>query len=297
MGIINTLSFITRHPLNKRRKLQSVRRWVAWQLGSRLVPGPIAVNFVNNTRLLVAPGMTGATGNVYTGLHEFQDMAFALHLLRRGDVFVDVGANVGSYTVLAGGLGAKCISIEPIKTAFDHLLLNISLNGLHGAVDARNMGAGACKGVLKFTKGLDTVNHVATDCDARNAECTSVEVDMLDNIVAGLQPVLVKIDVEGFESEVISGAANMLCEESLLAVIVELNGSGHRYGVNDSDTHKRMLAYGFKPCAYSPFSRELEVVPVISAGPSANIIYVKHVEAAAHRLKSAARFHVNGNDI
>ena len=105
------------------------------------MPGPVAVNFVNETKLLVAPGMTGATGNIYTGLHEFQDMAFALHVLRPNDLFVDIGANVGSYTVLAASVGAKSISVEPIKIAFDHLMRNIHLNGISDRVDARNMAS------------------------------------------------------------------------------------------------------------------------------------------------------------
>jgi hypothetical protein len=64
---------------------------------------PVAMPYVNETRLLVKPGMAGATGNVYAGLHEYEDMAFVLHALRPSSRFVDVGANVGTYTVLAGG--------------------------------------------------------------------------------------------------------------------------------------------------------------------------------------------------
>jgi hypothetical protein len=64
---------------------------------------PVVVPFVGDTRLLVARGMRGATGNVYVGLHEFEEMAFALHALRPSSRFIDVGANVGSYTVLAAG--------------------------------------------------------------------------------------------------------------------------------------------------------------------------------------------------
>ena len=48
--------------------------------------------------------MTGATGNIYCGLYEFLDMAFLLHFLRNGDLFGDIGSNIGSYTVLATGL-------------------------------------------------------------------------------------------------------------------------------------------------------------------------------------------------
>ena len=46
-------------------------------------------------------------------------MALVLHVLRPDDVFVDIGANVGSYTILGGGAaGADCISIEPIPSTF-----------------------------------------------------------------------------------------------------------------------------------------------------------------------------------
>ena len=62
---------------------------------------PVVVNYINDSRLLVQTGMTGATGNIYTGLHEFEDMGFALHFLQEGDYFIDLGVNVGSYTVLA----------------------------------------------------------------------------------------------------------------------------------------------------------------------------------------------------
>ncbi len=67
-----------------RRNEQFLRRFAAWQIGARLVPGPVVCPFANGSWLLARPGMTGATGNVYVGLHEFADMAFVLHVLRGG---------------------------------------------------------------------------------------------------------------------------------------------------------------------------------------------------------------------
>jgi FkbM family methyltransferase len=296
MGIINTLNFITKHPLNERRKLKAVRHWLSWQIGSRLVPGPVAVDFVNDTMLLVSPGMTGATGNVYTGLHEFQDMAFVLHLLRQGDTFVDVGANVGAYTVLAGVVNARCISIEPIKSAFDHLILNIRLNGIGNIVDARNIGISSHQGILKFTKGLDTVNHVAVGSEASGIALSEVEVDTLDNVIAEVQPVLIKIDVEGFETEVVAGAERVLSKKSLLAVIMELNGSGQRYNYNEWELYKRMIDYGFTPCSYIPFGRSLEVLNE-EYKPAGNTLFVKDLEAVKRRLEIAPPFSVGGESI
>ena len=71
---LNTLSFILRHPLNRAKKGAALRRFIRWQIASRLLPGAVAVPFVDSTRLLVLPGMTGATGNIYCGLPEYQEM-------------------------------------------------------------------------------------------------------------------------------------------------------------------------------------------------------------------------------
>ena len=143
--------FVLSQPLNRAHKLAALVRYFRWQFGSRLVPGDVLVPFVDKTYLRVCPGMTGATLNIYAGLHEFEDMAFLLHLLRKNDLFVDVGANIGSYTILAGGaVGARCISVEPVKSTFEKLEDNINLNRLSVNAQALNIGIDNKKSVLKF---------------------------------------------------------------------------------------------------------------------------------------------------
>lgn len=74
-----------------------------------------AFPWVGSTSLVIETGMTGATMNLYCGLHEAADMAFVLHVLRACDGFLDVGANVGSYSILASGVAqARTLALEPI---------------------------------------------------------------------------------------------------------------------------------------------------------------------------------------
>ena len=142
-------------------KVAAIGRVIRWQLGSRLLPGPVLLPYVGTTRLFAARGMTGATGNWYCGLHEHCEMAFVLHMLRNSDHFLDVGANVGSYTVLsAGAVGARTTAMEPIPVTFGHLSRNVALNGLADHVRCWNGGLADRAGSLKFSSGLDTVNHV-----------------------------------------------------------------------------------------------------------------------------------------
>ncbi len=82
MSLISTLKFIINHPLNKDNKIAALIRFVKWQCNTRLNPYPIIYPFTTKARLIVQKGMTGATGNLYCGLHDFNDMFFLLHFLR-----------------------------------------------------------------------------------------------------------------------------------------------------------------------------------------------------------------------
>ena len=291
-AMFKTLSFVARHPLNRGRAMAALRHAVAWQLGTRLLPGAVAVPFVENTRLLVTRGQTGATGNVYCGLHEYEDMAFVLHALRPADLFVDVGANIGSYTVLAGGaVGARCISIEPLPDNHAKLLDNLRLNDLGARVRTCNVALGDEPGSIEFTSGLDTLSHVVAEGESA-LRTIRVPVDTLDHLLGPDRPSLIKIDVEGFESRVVAGAIAALGSPDLLAVLMELNGSGWRYGFDEADLRARMLRFGFRAARYHPQSRRLDFDA--RANENSNTLFVRDDGRLAARLLNAPRFDVQG---
>jgi FkbM family methyltransferase len=251
----------------------------------------VAVPFVDATRLLVARGMTGATGNWYCGLHEHCEMAFVLHALRETDLFLDVGANIGSYTILASGAaGARSIAVEPVPATFAHLRMNVALNELAGRVRCWQGGLADKAGSLTFTSGLDTVNHVLAA--GEQAAGVEVPVTTLDELLGGEVPTLIKIDVEGYERPVLAGAQRALADPRLLAVIMETNGSGVRYGVGDDELVSSMREHGFGMYAYDPFARRLNV----AERGSGNTIFVRDPEAVNVRVAGARRFSlVNGS--
>jgi len=108
---------------------------------------PVIVPWVETTSLVIETGMTGATMNFYCGLHEAADMAFVFHLLRVGDGFLDVGANVGTYTILASGAAqARTLAVEPIPATFNRLMRNIRINDLLSHVDSLCLAVGAHSG-------------------------------------------------------------------------------------------------------------------------------------------------------
>lgn len=294
MLIVGVLRFILSHPLSRRNRLAAVGRFLRWQIGTIVLRKPVIVDFVDNSKLVVTRGMAGATCNVYCGLHEFEDMAFVLHCLREGDLFCDVGANVGSYTVLASAVvGARSLTFEPIPSTFARLMDNIHVNRIATLVKPMNIGLGSESGTLQFTTGQDAVNRVLFDGE----DCLgsiSVEVSKLDDVVQDT-PSVIKIDVEGFESQVLAGAQGTLKDSRLLAVLVELRGHGDKYGSQEDAIHGDLLRIGFQTCTYDPFQRELSVTD--DRNREGNTLYVRDYEAVAKRLKEAPPFTVIGRTI
>lgn len=293
MSLLTTLSFITRHPLNRGRKVASLVRFVNWQIGSRLSPGGVVYEWVNGCKILVKAGETGLTGNIYTGLHEFHDMAFLLHFLRPNDLFVDVGANLGSYTILAcAAIGARGMAFEPVPRTYERLVENIRLNQIETRAICVNKGLGSEEGMIEFTIDGDTTNHVLA-AQEQSEKKLAVEVTTLDSVLKGDCPLMIKIDVEGYESQVLQGGRETINNEQLCAVVMELNESGSRYGVDDSHLLELMIRSGFRPYSYDPFSRALAGLEGKDTG-SGNTLFIRNKALVEERLRGAPAVMVNG---
>jgi len=283
----NLLRYVWNHPLNADDKIAALWRVFRWQIASRLMPGPIALPYVEGTWLFATHDMTGATGNWYCGLHEVNEMAFVLHLLQPDEHFLDVGANVGSYSILAGGgVTARVTAVEPIPTTFVHLQRNVALNGLSERVRCCQVGLSDVPGTLRFSSGLDTVNHVLAE--GEDLPSTDVPVMRLDDLVGQDVPTLIKIDVEGHELAVLRGSSATLRDTRLLAVVMETNGSGAQYGVSDDALIGVMEECGFEPFGYDPFGRRL--VDAVQA--NGNTVFVRDRGAVEERCRSARKFRV-----
>jgi FkbM family methyltransferase len=285
--IVSALGHVAGHPINRNRKLRAVMEYGFIQIAARMVPGEVCVKWPNGTRLMVPPSMKGAAHFITPVIGEFEHMAFVMHLLRPGDTFCDVGANIGAFTVLAAGVaGAKVVAFEPSPETFEMLQTNVRLNNLASRVRTVKDIVGRQTGTAQFSSGLGTENHVAQSGE-RNS--IAVPVVTLDQELAQTPATLLKVDVEGFEAEVFAGARKTLRDTALQAVIVERDGCGNRYGYDESALHAEIRSCGFSPQRYMPFGRTLQPLRDSDLGL---IIYVRNADATQERLRAAPKFEV-----
>jgi FkbM family methyltransferase len=288
--LLRTFRYFNGHPIAKRNKLSACYRFFWWQMRSRLSENKLLiVTFVGGTRFYAKRRLTGITGSIYTGLQDFEEMSFLLHFLRKEDCFFDVGSNVGAYTILASGVKrSKTLAFEPNTETFSLLKKNISLNNLESLVQCENKGVGSKHGKLNFTVDGDTTNHVISK-DEMSLPSIEVPIVPLDEYVKTHQPAMMKIDVEGFETEVVNGADAILEDQGLKVILIELNGSGGRYGFSEIEIHQKLQHLSFEPYTYDPFSRRLKKEDTFG---QFNTLYIRDVAFVMKRINEGQPFRI-----
>jgi len=291
-NLLHILNSIWSHPFNEGKRINAFIRFFKWQFFSRFIKWDVIYPVTSNTRMLARRGMTGITGCIYSGLLEFEEMFFVLHSLNTDDVFVDIGANVGIFTILAAGeKGANVISIEPIKNTYDILQENVKLNKLESKIQTLNIGISDSKGILNFVSEHGTINHVVSDLEKKDSKTESVFVDSLDNICEKKIPLILKIDVEGFETNVINGAKKIIENNILKAIIIELNGLGKRYGFDEMKIHDYLINQGFNCYNYDPYKRKFNESNFDGIH---NTIYIRDLNFFKNRVKNSPQISLIG---
>lgn len=192
----------------------------------------------------------------------------------------------------AAGAGATCIAFEPGSAAFTWLERNVNLNGIADRTELHRQAVGARSGQVVLTADGDTVNHIVTDPTA-DSRTETVAMTTLDEALAGRTPLMLKIDVEGFETEVLNGAAQTLNAPPLRCVLLELNGSGQRYGYDDAAIRRQLIAGGFEEYVYQPFTRQL-IERRADDASSANALFIRDRAFIEARLQDSPPIAVNG---
>lgn len=263
------------------RRVRALARAVKWQLGKRLGFRRALVE-VGPARIYCYPGHAAASGVLYTGFMEWDEMSFTVRFLRANDHFVDVGANVGTYSVLAATFvpGVQVTSVEPGETARMRLTENLALNGL--AVDrVVNSAVGPKRGSAYFTTGLDTQNSLADDSAP---DAVEVAVTTLDELTAGRMPALVKIDVEGAELDVLRGGEHLLASKPAPTIIIELNGLCEQFGASPTMIRDHLARFGYTLYEYDGRSNELTPFAADVLPDGNNVIATNDVDGVRERL-------------
>jgi FkbM family methyltransferase len=290
-----TLREILGHPLNANRNWSAMIDYLRWNLGKRLLSADYILPLTDHSSIIISDRQNYGTLTYTCRLWDFREMGFLIHYLRPDDYFVDAGANVGAYSILASAIaGAQSIACEPVPTTYAELCRNVRLNAITGKVDARCVGLGESDSMLRMTTNLGGLNHILNT--ASPSVGLEIPIQRLDNVLEDRDCAVLKLDVEGYELPVLRGASRTLSNPRLNAIIVELNGSGMRYGHTDDSVHALILKFGFRPWQYDPITRQLRQMETFNRD-DLNTLYIRDALRASQLVASAHAVRIRGVDV
>lgn len=167
-------------------------------------------------------------------IYESRETEYMSGHLSEGDVFVDIGANVGYFSLIAAkhvGKKGRVFAFEPAPSNFDKLLYNVKLNNFDN-IDCYPFAVYDKESSMPlFLNSLNEGGNSLVEFDG-NAGQIQIEAVTLDNFIARHYPSLVikliKIDVEGAELNVVRGMRNILKAKSAPEIICEVLSNSYR---------------------------------------------------------------------
>jgi len=188
------------------------------------------------------------------GVYEVETVELVLSQLRSGSILVDVGANVGVFTMPAGrrvGVDGRVVAIEPSPTVFAYLAKNLALNGLSNV--SLHCSAAFDREATAVPFYEAPAHHFGMGSLAAQfgSAPTVVPARRLDSVLGeeGIERVdVLKVDVEGFEAAVFRGAERLLTGPHPPPVIFEFCdwAEARVPGSKVGEAQRLLLSYGYR---------------------------------------------------
>lgn len=176
----------------------------------------------------------------------FKDIYERHHKLRQGDIVVDVGAHIGTFTLKAlrtVGSSGFVVGVEPASKNFRLLSRNVAANSMQN-VAIFNVGLGGEPGRAELNLYKRGGENSVFKRETPPAAVEAIQIDTLDSIANRLSLShvdFVKIDVEGFELEVLKGGKNVLARHHP-SIAMET----HSWGPTVDEIADFLASFGYK---------------------------------------------------
>jgi FkbM family methyltransferase len=262
--ILNTLHQIATHPANKGKVVPSLARYFNWQISKRLLGTTHRDIDFHGLKLRCHADSHSASAALYfNGMPDYREMRFMQRYLRAGDSFLDVGANVGVYTLLAAALvgpTGRVDAFEPGEKAMRYLTTNVELNQLgQVAIHAK---------ALSDSPGIQGFRQTADDCTATlavgnlqnaNEEIRQIPCTTLDDYAPYTNWAMAKLDVEGAEPLILRGARAHLARGNPPVLQIEMDGYSSRFGYGTDEFIEFLKSFNYGTAVYSPEDNAIEM--------------------------------------
>jgi FkbM family methyltransferase len=223
---------------------------------------------------------------IYEGF-EADEIKFLNDFLMEGDSFVDIGSNIGLFSLYASrkvGPAGTVLAFEPARLTYNRLLENIQLNGIKN-IRPYQLGLSDKDEILELnvsSDGHEAWNTFVQRSDEMYSLKEKVQVKSFDNFlkendIESDKISLIKLDVEGFELNVLRGSAGLLASQNAPVFLVEFTDENAISAGNCChELYKLLLQYDYSWFTYDVIKKKLIRDAMRINYPYVNLIAVKN---------------------
>jgi len=198
--------------LVKNREFMLIFRYFDYYLSVKFLRRKEVVRKVNDYPMVLSFQESGISkGLMVNRRRENVETEVVKEIVKLGMCILDIGANIGYYTILMGKLvgdKGRIYAYEPYPSSFDILNKNVELNNLSGVVEVNNLAVSVETTVQRLYLGRATNAHTLIDynLDKNNANHINIRTRSIREILtrADRKVDLIRMDIEGYERQLLS---------------------------------------------------------------------------------------------
>ena len=230
-----SLTYLFNNPYNKKYPLFALKRFIEWKIIKFLKLSNYKKKVWGNKLVYLQHDSFQSMWLMYNWMVDWEEFNLIKRFVTKNNLCIDVGANMGYYTIWFSKFSKNIYSFEPDLLNYDRLQENLKINSLQNSVKTFDVAVAEKDGSLFFTKNLDIRNHILLNNNHEGVKilCRRLDSILLENKITGIS--YLKIDVEGFELDVLKGLGDYFINYKVDIIQIEINSAmkNSAYSLNE----------------------------------------------------------------
>lgn len=258
MQYIKSLISILNHPNNSDKKIKTLFKLLFWKVNQIFFHVPAIVELTQNRKCICYTDSSNGGLVVYSKLFDYSEMTYLLKKLKPEDTFIDVGANIGVYTLLASSVITKGMihAFEPYGQSKQRLLENLRLNDVTNVQVVEKIVSDKTGYEYLGIEKESEINHIIYSHDDKKIKISSITLDdyIFKNKINKVS--ILKIDVEGAEMKVLKGIEKNIQKGKIQRILLELNRNNQFFGTSNRDIIDWLKLRGYRISLFTEYGMQ-----------------------------------------
>lgn len=262
-NVLINLRKLLKNPSLERNKLSFILKLIFWKINKHFLNISFIYSFYKSLKIVLEPSSSYGALTFYTNLADYYEMHFLLKTLKNQDVFIDIGSNIGIYSLLASTkiTSGRIFAFEPNPSIFNKLKTNLQLNNVTNCMPIERIVSNTNEKKMFMINSISELSKIVINNKANKSiiKISSVKLDdfVVENNIQNIK--LLKIDVEGAEGLVFEGAKNILKSHLVSNILFELNPVANEFGISSTIIFNQLTNFGYNIYYFNSVGRLVKV--------------------------------------